>query len=432
LKLYVDVYYLYGEEFLKKGDVKNAGACFLRVIGLDRRHANSHYQLGIIEKQAKNYQKALPYLRTAISLGSAHSPEANKAIIQIAKESLSAAEKAMSEGQVATARAYLNFVSSNFTGEDRNKALELATYKLNPLSRAAAEYARARRLLSARDKAVAVKVLRGIAGTYPDTFYARKANRVLEELGEEIIVVRTSTGLRLPPEWKRKETAHFEVYYEKEMFFNRIAPRAERILPQIFATFGYAKPNWKQKCKIYLFSNQSDWQKFLETNRGKVLEWFEAFAIEKAMEIYLYESKDTSKMVEHILPHELTHVVHHSVVGDLRHTPTWFQEGLAVLHEEGKRKQIRRVLRNLRRTSSYIPLAELVSSRGYPADSGKVYMFYLESAALLDVLLQKFGPLKIREMALAYKRRTTPDAVLRNVFGMTMADLEKLWKKYVE
>jgi len=427
LKLYVDVYYLYGEELLKKGDVKNARACFVRVVSLDRRHANSHYQLGIIEKRARNYQQALPYLRTAISLGSRHSPEANKAILEIARESLAAAEKAIAEGVVQTARNYLTFVISNYAGEEKNKAQELITYKLTPLERAAAEYARATQLLGRGREQQAVKIFRSIVQTYPDTFYGPKADQRLQQLGVEIIVDQTATGLVLPP-LKRRETAHFEVFYEKEIYFNRIVPRAEKVLPQIFASFGYAKPNWKRKCKMYIFNSLSDWRKFLEANN--LNEWFNAFAAD--MEIYLYVKRDTSYMVEHTLPHELTHVVHRSIVGSFACTPLWFVDGLAVNHEEGKRKEARRKLRLLRRTPIFIPLNELLSMPTYPADQDKRYMFYLESAALVDILLQKFGPTKVREIALAYKRRTTPDAVLRNVFGMTMADLEKLWKKYVE
>jgi tetratricopeptide (TPR) repeat protein len=432
LKLYVDTYYLYGEGLLKKGDAQNARACFLRVISLDRRHANSYYQLGMIEKEAKNYQKALPYLRTSISLRSLHSPEANKAVLEIAKECLASAEKAMDEGEVATARAYLDFVIANFVGEDRNKALDLATYRLTLLTRAASEFNRAARLLSAGSRDDGVKMLRGIAGSYPDTFFARRANQVLEKLGEKIIVVRTATGLQLPPAWKRKETPHFEVYYEKEIFFNRIAPAAEKVLPRIFALFGYPKPTWDRKCKIYLFSNLSDWKKFLATNKGKVLEWYEAFAIEHAMEIYLYETRDTSEMVESILPHELTHVVLHSVVGDVSHTPLWFQEGLAQLHDEPRKKNAQRMIPTLRRTSAYIPLEELVSLRGYPAETEKVSTFYMESLALVNLFFEKFGGVKIREMALAFRQPVSFEFVLQKVFGMTFTDLEKLWKKNVE
>ena len=432
LALYVGVYYSYGEQLLLKGDVNNAKACFLKVAGLNRKHADAQYRLGIIEKQANNFRSALSYLREAIALRSSHSPEANTAILEIGSESLAAAEKAMDEGQVAMARAYLDFVATDYTGEERGKALDLATYKLNSLARAAAEYNQAAELLSARDKAGAVRALRGIAGSYPDTFFARKANQTLEELGEKIIVVRTATGLELPPAWRRKETPHFEVYYEKEIFFNRIAPAAERVLPQIFALFGYPQPTWKTKCKIYLFSSLSDWRRFLATNKGKVLEWSEAFAIEGAMEIYLYETKDTSNMVGNILPHELTHIVHHTVVGNMSHTPLWFQEGLAQLHDESRRKQSRRTVRTLRHTNAYIPLNELVSLGGYPADAAKVSTFYLESLVLVDLLLEQFGGLKIRAMAQAFKQPVPFESVLQRAIGITFADLEKLWKREVE
>jgi len=432
LRLYLDAYYLYGKQLLEKGDLNNARACFLRVTSLEPRHADSHFQLGIVEKRARNYQKALAHLRSAISLGSQHSPEANLAIIEVGKECLSAAGQAIAEGRAQEARQCLNFVTSNFVGEERNKALELATYNLVPLEQAAAEYTRATRLLSTRAKPEAVGILRGIPRKYPGTFFANRANQLLEELGERIILVRTSTGLELPPAWRRKETAHFDVYYEKEIFFNRIVPHAEKVLPQIFASLGYDRPAWKKKCKIYLFSSSSDWQKFLEANRGRVLEWFNAFSIPRAMEVYLYESGDTSEMLRHTLPHELTHVVHYSVVGDFTHTPMWLQEGLAVCHEEGKTDEVRSTIRTLRRMQNYMPLKELISMPGYPAQPEKVAMFSLESAALVDMLLRNFGPKKVREVAVAYTRPVTYEQVLRNVLGITMDDLEKLWKRYVE
>jgi tetratricopeptide (TPR) repeat protein len=432
LQLYQDVYYEYAKQLLEKDDVSNAKACFLRIVSVNPRHADSHFQLGMIEKLSNGYQKAVQHLRTAISLHSKHSPEANLAIIEIGKDSLAAAEKAIEEGRAKDARAYLTFVSSSFTGEERNKSLELATYKLIPLERAASDYAQAIRLVNTRGRADAVKILRKIPENYPGTFYAVKANELLEQLGEMITVVRTSTGLELPPAWNRKETANFQVYYEKEIFFNRIVPDAERILPQIFASLGYAKPNWKKKCKIYLFSSQDDWRKFLEANQGGHLVWLEGFAIPQAMELYIYESKDTSNMLEHIVPHELTHIVHGSVVGSLDHTPRWFGEGLAQIHEKDERKNVRRKLRTLRRTPNFIPLRQLVSLQSYPPDRGRVYMFYLESLALMDLLLDNFGPVKVRDMALAYKKQTTFEAVARNVLGITIDDLEKLWKRYVE
>ncbi len=431
-RVYVDAYYGYGKELLEKGDLQNARACFLRVIGLDARQADSYFQLGIVEKRAKNYANSLSHLRSAISLKSQHSLEANVAIVELAEECLTAAEKAIAEGQAESARSYLTFVTSNFTGQPRGKALELTTYRVIPLERAAAEYAKATWFLTGRGKAEAVKILREIPKEYPGTFYARKANELLEQLGEKVIVAWTATGLRLLPAWRRRETAHFDVYYEKEIFFNRVIPRTEEVLPQIFASFGYPKPNWKRKCKVFLFSNLSDWEKFLKSNKETLQGWFEAFSIPESMEVYLYESKDTSYMVEHTIPHELTHIVHASIVGDLRHTPMWFIEGLALLHEEGKRNEARRTLRTLRRGGTYIPLTELLSLQGYPPESEKVAMFYVESTGLMDVLLREFGPKKVREMALAYREPVALEVLLRNVLGITMDDLEKLWKRYVE
>ncbi len=429
LQLYQDVYYEYGRQLLEKQDAVNAKACFLRIVSVNPRHANSHFQLGMIEKASKTYKNAVHYLRTAISLRSKHSPEANLAIIEIGKDSLAAAEKALEEGRAKDARSYLNFVSSNFTGEEKNKALELATYKLIPLERSAAAYAQATRLVNTRARSDAVKILSNIPKAYPGTFYADKANELLERLGEMITVVRTSTGLQLPPAWRRTETAHFEVYYEKEIFFNRIIPHAERVLPQIFASLGYRSPNWRRKCKVYLFSSQDDWTKFLATNQGAVMEWSNAFAIPQAMEVYLYESRDTSDMVDHIVPHELTHIVHHSIVGTLDNTPRWFAEGLAQANEKDERKNVKRKLRPLRRTNYFIPLRDLVSTESYPAS---VSMYYLESLALMDLLLDNFGPVKVRDMALAYKKKTTFEAVLRDVLRMSMQDFQKLWKRYVE
>ena len=187
-----------------------------------------------------------------------------------------------------------------------------------------------------------------------------------------------------------------------------------------------------KKCKIYLFSNLSDWKEFLATNRGKVLEWYEAFTIENAMEIYLYETKDTSNMVGNILPHELTHVVLHTVVGDLSHTPLWFQEGLAQLHDERRREDSSRMVRTMQRTNVYIPLNALVSLKGYPADAEKVSSFYLESLVLMDLLLDRFGGPKIREMAEAFRQPVAFELVLQKVLGIALADLEKLWKRQVE
>jgi tetratricopeptide (TPR) repeat protein len=430
LQLFVEAYYNYGKDLFEKNDLNNARTCFVRALGVNPNHADSQYYLGVIEKQAKNYPNALTHLRSAISLGSERSPEANEAVRQIAVECLSQAEAAIAQGQVNTARQYLTFVSSNFLGEERNRALELLTYELTPLAKAAAEHDRALRLLAARDKSAAVKILRQIPIAYPQTFFAQRANRILEQLGEKIIVARTSTGLQLPPAWKNRETQNFEVFYEKEIFFSKIVPHAEKLLPRIFATFGYNKAAWKTKCKIYLFSSPSDWQKFLEANKDKVYEWFEAFTIQSAGEIYLYESNDTSQMVANILPHELTHVVHYTIVGDLRHTPMWLQEGLAQLHQDTKNKQIQRTVRSVRRARNFIPLDELIALRGYPSDQDQVGMFYLESAGLVDLLFQTFGPLKIREIALAYRQPVSFDAVLQNVLGITRKDLDKLWNKY--
>lgn len=430
MKTYLEAYYLHGEMLLKNGDLTNAKACFSRVISLDRRHADSHFQLGMLEKQAKNYQKALPYLRSAISLASQHSPEANAAVIEIGQECLSSAEKAMEEGDVQAARTYLNFVSTNFLGEGKNRALELITYRLTALSQAASEYARATQLLAVRSKPEAMRILREIAKTYPDTFFARKANQSLEELGERVVVPQTSTGLKLPATWKRKETPYFEVYYEKEIYFNRLIPQAEKVLPEIFASFGYFRPNWTRKCRIYLFSTLSDWRGFLETNKGRTLEWSNAFATE--MELYLYVERDTSHMLEHTLPHELTHVVHRSIVGASAHTPLWFTEGLAVNHEQGRRDEARRTLRLLRRAAVFIPLFDLLSMPTYPAEQEKIRMFYLESAALLDILAQKFGPAKVREMALVFKNPVSTESALKTVLNITTEDLEKLWKRYIE
>ncbi len=254
--------------------------------------------------------------------------------------------------------------------------------------------------------------------------------KLLEERSEEIVVAQTPRALQLPPTWRRKETPRFEVYYEKEIYFSRFIPSAEKVLPEIFATFGYSRPNWERKCKIYLFSSLSDWRDFLKTNKGSTPEWSNAFA--RPMEVYLYVERDTSHMVDHTLPHELTHIVHRSIVGTFAHTPLWFVEGLAVNHEQGKRDEARRKLRLLRRTPVYIPLEELHSIRSYPADNDKRYLFYLESAALLDILLQNFGPAKVREIALAYRRPLPLEAVLSGVLNLTMRDLEKLWKRYVE
>jgi len=179
--------------------------------------------------------------------------------------------------------------------------------------------------------------------------------------------------------------------------------------------------------KLVVYESKGDMQGALP-RRGSVFEErITTLGTVVAPDVILLLSEQSE--LDATIAHELTHVVVGlATEGPFGEIPAWLNEGLAMYNEaEGELRDA-----NMAALRSAVRRDALISVRSLTAPTGKpeeVNLWYGEAFSVVEYLLKNYGREKMAQLLAVFKRGSTTDDALKEVYGFDQDGLEALWRE---
>jgi len=134
--------------------------------------------------------------------------------------------------------------------------------------------------------------------------------------------------------------------------------------------------------------------------------------------------------VEMVTAHELSHiVVGLATRNPLGGLPRWLDEGLA-MYAEGKLPTANRIaLEQALRKNHLISVRSLSA---YTGDPEQVDLYYAEVYSVVDFLLKEYGRDRMHELLQLFREGTYQEDALREVYGLTLDELDAAWRDSID
>jgi WD40 repeat protein len=237
--------------------------------------------------------------------------------------------------------------------------------------------------------------------------------------------------------WHVLETDHFEIYYYDPCV--KLAQIAAQDCEAAFLKTGRAfnyVPQPQNKIPLFIYGTPQQFQEtniteeYLDEGVGGFTEVFKNRIVVPMDGSYFELNK--------VITHELTHAFQYNLIyGEGWRSinlfksvlvPTWMMEGMAEWNAQHLDGQGEMVLRDAILNDNVLPLNLLNSFGHFP----QVYTAYKESQSILDYVTQVYGPDKVPEMMKKMANNQSPDAVIKNLLGLTMDQLYENWHFYLK
>jgi len=224
--------------------------------------------------------------------------------------------------------------------------------------------------------------------------------------------------------WNNVEKSnHFIVYYQDAPadYINRLVREAEYCYKNITEYLGFERFDfwvWDKRCKIFLYP---DAETYLSTTG--VVSWSRGHVQIAKKEISTYIWQEA--LFDTILPHEMGHIIFREFVGYNKALPLWLDEGVACMQEYESKERLAtaKCLVNLKLYTHLEDLSKL-------KDPNVIipFIFYNESASIVDFLLRRFGRNKFVDFCRSMRDEPDWEQSLKGVYRFKNLDeLEKLW-----
>jgi hypothetical protein len=130
------------------------------------------------------------------------------------------------------------------------------------------------------------------------------------------------------------------------------------------------------------------------------------------------------------MPHELTHLIFHQLIGLQTSVPTWFDEGMAVYNQQFHEQDMTNRFNQALATHSLLRLDSI--SFGFPADSDQAYLAYAQSWNLVQYMYTTFRQPKMIQFI---KDLASPsldfDQAMLTALGIDPIHLENQWRLHL-
>jgi hypothetical protein len=127
-----------------------------------------------------------------------------------------------------------------------------------------------------------------------------------------------------------------------------------------------------------------------------------------------------------VVPHELTHLVFNTAVGNPYHDPLhWLNEGLADYLAQGYNAGARANVERAGRSGDLMPLRALVGQ--FPSTADKFSLAYDESVSAIDYLVRTYGRAALVSLIRSYADGVSDDAAFTAALGVDTAGFEAGW-----
>ncbi len=195
--------------------------------------------------------------------------------------------------------------------------------------------------------------------------------------------------------WMICESPSFVIYYKDgQEFADQAAQIAETVRSKMQQKwFGGPGREWTPRCTIYLHPTATDYSRATGQYNSpghSSIRIENGHFVTRQIDLHC----DDSNLLTAILPHETTHIVLASELGELQveRLPRWADEGVAVLTEP--REKVERHLVNLnkaRQDNQLFSLKELMELPNYPQNARQISTFYAESVSVVEFLASIHG-----------------------------------------
>ena len=196
--------------------------------------------------------------------------------------------------------------------------------------------------------------------------------------------------------WLVCESPSFVIFHKaSQEYADQTAQIAENVRAKMQQKwFGGPGREWTPRCTIYLHPTAADYSRATGQYNSpghSSIRIENGHFVTRQIDLHC----DDSNLLTAILPHEATHIVLASELGELQveRLPRWADEGVAVLTEP--REKVERHLVNLnkaRQDNQLFSLKELMELPNYPQNARQISTFYAESVAVVDFLTAIHGP----------------------------------------
>ena len=125
-----------------------------------------------------------------------------------------------------------------------------------------------------------------------------------------------------------------------------------------------------------------------------------------------------------LIPHEMTHVlIYRSAAGNYARVPYWFNEGLAVMHQDQRDSNFPALLAAARDAQQFLSLASLCG----PFNPAQVSLAYAESESAVRYIRAHYGAEGINKLLTAYAGGAECAAGVQSALGVSLNQLQADW-----
>jgi tetratricopeptide (TPR) repeat protein len=257
------------------------------------------------------------------------------------------------------------------------------------------------------------------ARLFPETDTDR-IGRLAREAMRDIDWSRVEAG-----EWQTLDTAHFRIRHRNAAAAKRVGEAAEAWFERIMTTFELDRGAWKERADVFIYPDKESYRKEFngsEWSGGMTQVRIEGGRITRQRFGTWQTSAD---LLTSVLPHELTHLVVHSMLKYEGRVPLALHEGIAVWMEPPfKRRHYEGVCARAAGTAAWIPLEKLLAMKDYPSKDQEI--FYAESLLVVRRLIEAGGMARFKEF-IDTVNVSGIDAGLEKHYGSTAAKMEAGW-----
>ena len=126
------------------------------------------------------------------------------------------------------------------------------------------------------------------------------------------------------------------------------------------------------------------------------------------------------------IPHELTHVlIYRAAAGNYARVPYWFNEGLAVMHQEQRDSNFPALLAAARDSQQFLSLSSLCA----PFIPAQVSLAYAESESVVRYIRERYGAEGINRLLTAYAGGADCAAGVQSSLGLSLDQLQADWQQ---
>ena len=232
--------------------------------------------------------------------------------------------------------------------------------------------------------------------------------------------------------WQTYVSANFQVFHDDLELARKVVARAEAARREAARRWTGREPmaSWSPRCDVYLYPSAAIFA--AETRQPPESPGFSTAGLSggKVTARMVKLRVDYAKMLDAVLPHEVTHIVLADLFPD-RQVPRWADEGMSVLSEPEAEQALRAadLAGPLRTGVLFTP--DVLMTTDYP--SGAHWsLFYAQSVSMTRFLVDRGTPPQFVQFV-KMSQKAGADAALRKVYKIDgVADLESKWKGHAQ